>query len=1336
MPFHYRLQPKPKQPSYQLSALPSYSSLSRHPPKHQQGAFQNKAGMWDIFPPKGEVSGPNAQTGSLSPSKAPKPSDPPKSQQAVLQTKAGMWDIFSHTDSVFDPDIQPGSLPKKPIFLPAPQQGVLQTKAGNSDILSPIGGVSDVIFKLGSPSKTQQSSLPQPGFPPKNQKLSFPPKSQQGVLQTKAGMWDIFSPDGGVSGPDVQPISLPPPQTTQIIYKPLPSHYQLQSKPKQPSYQPSVYQRKPLPSYPSLSQYPPKPQQGVFQTKAGMWDIFSPDGAVSGPIVQPGSPSSLKPQKASQPNKPQQGAFQTKAGMWDIFSPDGAVSGQKAHSGSPSPLKPQKPTYPKKPQKGVFQTKAGMWDILLPSGGVSGPNIQPATLPKKPSFLSLPQQGVFQTKAGMWDIFTPGGAVSGHNAHSGSQFTLKPQKPTYPYKPQQGVFQTKAGMWDIFTPDGAASGPIAQPSSTFSLERQKPTYPKRPQQGVFQIKAGIWNILSPSGGVSRPYIQPESLPKKPSFPSPTQQGAFQTKAGMWDIFSDDGGSSRPNFQPRSLSPRQKGVFQTKAGMWDIFSPNGGGSGSTIQFGYLSNNPSLLPAQGVFQTKANGQPGSPPQLPQVIYRPQQPGYQQYIYQLSPKPKQPGYQPSIYQLKPLPGYLPKPHQGVPQTKAVKWEIFSPNGVVSTQNAKPSSPSPLKPQKPSYPHKPQQGVFQTKAGMWDLFSDDGASGHVQPRSFSPPKPQKPSYLPQQEILQTKPTVKSRYLSPTQQSVSKALSSPYTSPSSLATIRPSPCTSPATSPTIGDRRGGSSGYTNVKLAFPSAFESSAKNGGLLGSSRASHSAGGQVVGYSPEGSVSSYGSSSLNVGKPTQNSQQPRQTNPNAKGVIQSKAGMWDFVSPKNVKRIASQQPSYKPKPQQHGYKSPFVYQPQQPKPQQPGYPSLSVYQPKPQQQIPKPKQNSQQSGQTNPDAEGVIQTKAGMWDFVSPKNVKRIEPQQAAYQPQQAGYQSPSVYQPKPQQAGYQSPSVYQPKPQQHGYQSPSVYQPQQPKPQQPGYPSLSVYQPKPQQAGYQSPSVYQPKPRQPGYPSLSVYQPKPQQQIPKPTQNSQQSGQTNPDAEGVIQTKAGMWDFVSPKNIKRIESQQSGYQPKPQQPSYQPQKPKPQQPGYPSLSVYQPQQQIPKPKQNSQQSGQTNPDAEGVIQTKAGMWDFVSPKNVKRIESQQAGYQPKPQQAGYQSPSVYQSKPQRQIPKPMQNSQQSGQTNPDAEGVIQTKAGMWDFVSPKNGTRLASGISLSRGVVFEVDPNTPSESQPSVYQPKAHQQLVSFEHAVAIATSNGRVPQQFN
>ncbi|XP_054462598.1 uncharacterized protein LOC129097719 [Anoplopoma fimbria] len=67
---------------------------------------------------------------------------------------------------------------------------------------------------------------------------------------------------------------------------------------------------------------------------------------------------------------------------------------------------------------------------------------------------------------------------------------------------------------------------------------------------------------------------------------------------------------------------------------------------------------------------------------------------------------------------------------------------------------------------------------------------------------------------------------------------------------------------------------------------------------------------------------------------------------------------------------------------------------------------------------------------------------------------------------------------------------------------------------------------------------------------------------------------------------------------------------------------------------------------------------------------------------------------------------------QNSQKPLQTNPDGNGVLQTKAGMWDLLLPQNGKRFESGIASSRGIVIQsaapsrVDqPAAPSR----VYQP---------------------------
>uniref|UniRef100_A0A8C3G1N3 Uncharacterized protein n=1 Tax=Cyclopterus lumpus TaxID=8103 RepID=A0A8C3G1N3_CYCLU len=60
-----------------------------------------------------------------------------------------------------------------------------------------------------------------------------------------------------------------------------------------------------------------------------------------------------------------------------------------------------------------------------------------------------------------------------------------------------------------------------------------------------------------------------------------------------------------------------------------------------------------------------------------------------------------------------------------------------------------------------------------------------------------------------------------------------------------------------------------------------------------------------------------------------------------------------------------------------------------------------------------------------------------------------------------------------------------------------------------------------------------------------------------------------------------------------------------------------------------------------------------------------------------------------------------------------SNPNAKGVIQTKAGMWDYVSPENGKRVVSGIASSRGIVMKPGPRPPSEPKPSVYLSKPQQ-----------------------
>ena len=373
--------------------------------------------------------------------------------------------------------------------------------------------------------------------------------------------------------------------------------------------------------------------------------------------------------------------------------------------------------------------------------------------------------------------------------------------------------------------------------------------------------------------------------------------------------------------------------------------------------------------------------------------------------------------------------------------------------------------------------------------------------------------------------------------------------------------------------RSGGSSGITPhfdfsriLKPASTSSDDSSALPERVLGSYSPFHadgalsetlkpaaapsgSHGRQVDGYSPEGSVSSYGPSQPIIRKPNQ----LPQANPSANGVLLTKAAQWAFPLPHNPNSFQSgiasssalvmhsgpysavpskpQQPKNLPKPQQAGYKS----KPHQPKPQQAANPS-----------------NPLQS-----------------W--------YRHKHQQAANPsiPQQAKPYQPS-YPLKLQQAANSSnplQSRYRPKPQQT-------------KANQPSYPS------NPQRATNPSSplkSRYRPKPQHPAYPS-NPQQVKPQQAEP---------------LQGVLQSKAGMWDIPSEGSV----ASGSNVQAKPYQPAYplNPQRatntssplqsryqPKPQHPAYPSN----PQQ--PKPQQ-------TKP-LQGVLQSKAGMWDIPSQGSV--------------------------------------------------------------------------------------------------------------------------------
>ncbi|XP_034054411.1 DNA-directed RNA polymerase II subunit RPB1-like [Gymnodraco acuticeps] len=313
------------------------------------------------------------------------------------------------------------------------------------------------------------------------------------------------------------------------------------------------------------------------------------------------------------------------------------------------------------------------------------------------------------------------------------------------------------------------------------------------------------------------------------------------------------------------------------------------------------------------------------------------------------------------------------------------------------------------------------------------------------------------------------------------------------------------------------------------------------------SGSHGRQVDGYSPEGSVSSYGPSQPIIRKPNQ----LPQANPSANGVIPSKAAPWAFPLSHNPNSFQSgiassyaivmhsgpyskpQKPKNLPKPQQAGYKP----KPHQPKPQQaanPSNPQQSWYQPKPQQTKP-----NQPSYPSNPQ-------QAKPYQHSNPQQAKPYQPSN----PQQAKPYQPS----NPQQA----------KPYQPSYPS----NPQQAKPYQPAYPL------NPQRATNTSnplQSRYRSKPQQRSYPS-NPQQAKPQQAEP---------------LQGVLQSKAGMWYFPSEGSVSSgsnvqakpyqpanplnpqpatnpSSSLQSWYQPKPQHPAYpsNPQQAKPYRPSYPS------------------------------------------------------------------------------------------------------------------------------------------------------------------------------
>ncbi|XP_033946628.1 sporozoite surface protein 2-like [Pseudochaenichthys georgianus] len=498
----------------------------------------------------------------------------------------------------------------------------------------------------------------------------------------------------------------------------------------------------------------------------------------------------------------------------------------------------------------------------------------------------------------------------------------------------------------------------------------------------------------------------------------------------------------------------------------------------------------------------------------------------------------------------------------------------------------------------------------------------------------------------------------------------------------------------TLRHRSGGSSGITphfdfsrSLKPASTSSDDSSAQPERVLGSYSPFHadgalsetlkpaaapSAGGysgshgrQVDGYSPEGSVSSYGPSQPIIRKPNQ----LPQANPSANGVLPSKAAPSAFPLPHNPNSFQSgiassfaivmhsgpyskpQQPKNLPKPHQ-------------PKPQQaanPSNPLQSWYQPKPQQTKP-----NQPSYPSNPQQAKLYQ----------PSNPQQAKPYQPAYplNPQQATNPSSplqSRYRPKPQQPSYTSnplQSRYRSKPQQRSYPS----NPQQAKPQQ-AEPLQGVLQSKagmwyfPSEGSVSSGSNVQAKPYQPANPLnpqratnpssplQSWNQPKPQH--PAYPSNPQQAKPYRPSYP-LNPQQAKPYQLAYPSNPL-----QSRYRAKPQQPSY---------PSNPLQSRYQPKPQLP-----------------------------AYPSNPQQANPYWPSYPSNPQQAKPYQP-AYPSNPQQAVP---------------LQGVLQSKAGMWDFPSQRS---VASGSNVQptdSNSHLNIDPRSLREiPMPFPYQPRWPQQLV--------------------
>ncbi|KAM8767373.1 uncharacterized protein AB9X84_006253 [Acanthopagrus schlegelii] len=416
--------------------------------------------------------------------------------------------------------------------------------------------------------------------------------------------------------------------------------------------------------------------------------------------------------------------------------------------------------------------------------------------------------------------------------------------------------------------------------------------------------------------------------------------------------------------------------------------------------------------------------------------------------------------------------------------------------------------------------------------------------------------------------------------------------------------------------RSGGYSGTRHYQLAedfpwshkpafAPPSYENAAQPRGHWGHSypdrpaasagRFSGSDGREVVSYSPEGSVSSYGSGSPIEQKPREKPQHQPNSSGNAyESAVVSSYGIQMQAEPQQPGYPPRpQQPGYPPRPQQPGYpprpqQPGYPPKPQQPgyppKPQQPGYPPKPQqpgYPPKPQQPgyPPKPQQpgyppKPQQPGYPPKPQPSIVQSKAGMWDIALPQDdiaPSSSRPMASVYN---RGQQQPA-YPSKPQQPAYPS------KPQQPAYPS---------KPQQPGVLQSKAGMwdiPLPQDdiapsSSRPMASVYNRGQQQPGYPAKPQQQPgypaKPQQQPGYPAKPQQQPG-------------------YPPK-----PQQQPGYPPKPQQQPGYPPKPQ-QQPGYPPK----PQQQPGYPPKPQQQPGYPpKPQQSSVLQSKAGMWDIPLPQ----------------------------------------------------------------------------------------------------------------------------------